>query len=337
MGRSQWILASSIVLVVFTTVSTAAQIAVATSGLNVRSGQSTKSKVKATLDQGDTVNLLSLSKRLGYYHIKTRVATPVTGWAWAARLHVIDSGTVVSPPATPTTPTVTTGAGTVDSTWSKTASNAVDIHWPNGNHALCQADGVGGDPATNHLKNRTDEPDGYHEVSWDALATLAFPHNRLKHREGDQHSWPAADLAAIAEYEELPISVVGFLANAKKEGKESTNCGETDSTRVDWHMYLTKGPHQKTRQSIVVETTPRVRPNHPRWNVDTLKALAVRGDTVRISGWVMLDPEHWDQMWQYGGPSDTTGTKARLTLWEIHPITRIEVRRAGAWHSLDEP
>jgi hypothetical protein len=51
----------------------------------------------------------------------------------------------------------------------------------------------------------------------------------------------------------------------------------------------------------------------------------------------MFDPLHYDQMWQYDGPSDTTGMKARITLWEIHPITRIEVFKNGAWRSLDTP
>ena len=310
------------------------QAAVATSGLNVRSGQSTKSTIKTTLDQGDTVDLVTPTKRLGYYHVRTRKTPPITGWAWAARLRIVSESLPPSPPPTPTPATVT---GSVDSTWTKTPSNAADIHWPTGDHALCQADGLAGDSATNHRKNRTDVPASYHEVSWDAVATLDFPRNQRKYRSIGTKPWSAADLAAIAEYEGTPISIVGFLVNAKVEGKETTNCGQTDTARVDWHMYLTKGPHQKTRQSIVVEATPRVRPSHPRWNVDTLKAFAQNGDTVRISGWLMLDPEHWDQMWQYKGPSDTTGTKARLTLWEIHPITKIEVRRAGAWHSLDAP
>lgn len=310
------------------------QAAVATSGLNVRSGQSTKSKIKTTLEQGDTVDLVPPTKRLGYYHVRTRTSSPITGWAWAARLRLVPE---TAPPAPTPSPAPAPVAGAVDSTWTKTPSNATDIHWPTGDHALCRADGLAGDSATNHLKNRTDEPASYHEVSWDAVATLDFPHNQRKYRSIGTHPWPAADLAAIAEYEGTPISIVGFLVNAKVESKETTNCSQTDTARVDWHMYLTKGPHQKTRQSIVVETTPRVRPHHPNWNVDTLKAFAQNGDTVRISGWLMLDPEHWDQMWQYKGPSDTTGTKARLTLWEIHPITKIEVRRAGAWHSLDEP
>ena len=44
---------------------------------------------------------------------------------------------------------------------------------------------------------------------------------------------------------------------------------------------------------------------------------------VRISGWLMLDQEHPEQI-----------GKTRGTLWEIHPITRIEVKDANGWREL---
>jgi hypothetical protein len=37
----------------------------------------------------------------------------------------------------------------------------------------------------------------------------------------------------------------------------------------------------------------------------------------------MFDPEHPEQL-----------GKTRGTLWEIHPVMRIEIRRGGAWHSI---
>ena len=45
---------------------------------------------------------------------------------------------------------------------------------------------------------------------------------------------------------------------------------------------------------------------------------------VRISGWLLLDPEHRNHLGKY-----------RSTLWEIHPITRIEVMKDGSWVDLD--
>lgn len=46
---------------------------------------------------------------------------------------------------------------------------------------------------------------------------------------------------------------------------------------------------------------------------------------VRITGWTMLDPEHRNHLNKY-----------RMTLWEIHPITKIEVFRNGEWVDLDQ-
>jgi hypothetical protein len=41
---------------------------------------------------------------------------------------------------------------------------------------------------------------------------------------------------------------------------------------------------------------------------------------VRISGWLMMDPEHPDQI------GNTRGT-----IWEIHPIMQIEVQESGGF------
>jgi hypothetical protein len=46
---------------------------------------------------------------------------------------------------------------------------------------------------------------------------------------------------------------------------------------------------------------------------------------VRISGWLMFDPEHAAAFGKYRG-----------TLWEIHPITKIEVLRNNNWVDLDQ-
>jgi len=329
----------------------AQQHVVAEIDLNVRRGQSTSSQILGRLDQGDTAEVLVPPKRSGYYHVRT--AAGVTGWAWAARLTPVGAPVTPTPtPAPPAPPTPappsgapSTGSSSIDPSWTKTPSNAADYTWPEGNHLVCQAAGQNGDDATNLMKNRTDEPASYHAVTWDALESLTFPRNQ-KSRRGGTNPWTASELAQLAQYEGTPISVEAYLSGIKeqipendstgvrKKG-EATNCGQNTSPRVDWHMYLTKGPNQSHRLSIVVETTPRVRPAHPNWNVAAIQQLSTQGSPVRISGWLMFDPEHWDQMWKYKGPGDTTGTKARITLWEIHPITKIEVKQNGHWVALD--
>jgi hypothetical protein len=46
---------------------------------------------------------------------------------------------------------------------------------------------------------------------------------------------------------------------------------------------------------------------------------------VRISGWLMYDSEH----------VNVIGTQ-RATVWEVHPITKIEVQKDGQWVDLDD-
>ena len=76
---------------------------------------------------------------------------------------------------------------------------------------------------------------------------------------------------------------------------------------------------------------------HPGWTLDKLRHATQQGDSVRISGWLMFDPEHYDQMYRYDPANTSKSGKYRATLWEIHPITRLEVWRSGRWVSLDQP
>ena len=296
-----------------------AQQVVAISGLNVRSGQSMSSKIRGHLNENDTASLVSPSKVLGYYHVRTE--TGLVGWSWAARLRLVTTDTTGPSPSPSPAPSPANAATGIDSNWTKTPTNAADVHWADGNHALCQAAGVGGDDATNVWKNRTDEPTSFHAITWNALATLPFPRNQKSHRGGGD-PWKPNELARLAEFEGIPISVDAFLSGVReqlpsmdskthqlKKG-EATNCGANTSPRVDWHMYLTKSANQSHRLAIVVETTPRVRPSHPGWTLEKMQQISDSGTPVRISGWLMFDPEHWDQMWKYKGPGQSWSEKS---------------------------
>ncbi|MBI4770522.1 MAG: hypothetical protein HY784_08975 [Chloroflexi bacterium] len=185
----------------------------------------------------------------------------------------------------------------------------------------CPPEGDGGDPALNKRKNRVDEG-AYIPVNFDAVLNLPWP-SAIERR--GRKNWPAPDAAQVARYEGLPVSVVGFLADAKEQGAESANCHGEDHKYRDWHVWLVEHPDDDRSKSIVVETTPRVRAGHPAWSVMVLQQLARDGARVRIGGWLMLDPEHPDQV-----------GKTRGTIWEIHPIMRIEVWQNGQWVTLDD-
>ncbi len=185
----------------------------------------------------------------------------------------------------------------------------------------CPPEGDGGDPILNRLKNRSDEG-SYVPVAHEAILKLPWP-KRIERRDRD--NWSAADARQVARYEGIPISVEGYLAGAKEEGPESPNCHGEDHEFRDYHIWLVSQPTTDRKKSIVVEVTPRLLEKHPGWNIKRLRAMVKSGEHVRISGWLMLDPEHPDQV-----------GKTRGTIWEIHPIMRIESERGGAWRPIDQ-
>ena len=132
--------------------------------------------------------------------------------------------------------------------------------------------------------------------------------------------WNEVNSVTVAVNEGLPVAVEGYFVAAKQEGPEATNCHGADATFRDWHLWLAATPGKDRRRSVVVETTPAVRARHPEWTLTDMRRLIRDSSFVRVSGWLMLDEDHPEQL-----------GKTRGTLWEIHPVMRIEVQRAGQW------
>lgn len=158
-------------------------------------------------------------------------------------------------------------------------------------------------------KNRTDIPDSYIPLNWDQLKGL-----------------PTID---HVKYGGAPVQVEGFLSSQIKQETgapgESTNCHLLQPDETDWHMYLTKKAHQSIANAIIVETTPRTRPLH-RWQKSQLDPLVNTSTKVRISGWLMYDFQHVGEIGSH-----------RATVWEVHPITRIEVDDGtGGWKDVEQ-
>jgi hypothetical protein len=196
----------------------------------------------------------------------------------------------------------------------------------------CAADGKRGDPAENHLKNRVDTAGAYTTVEFSAFTELTDP---LDLDTIPRSRWKPTVLHTIEETEGVPVALEGFLAvvtnldkkrhGARPEGAESTNCGLTASTSIDWHLWLLPSAGDARTKAVVAEITPRVRAKHTGWQLAKLDRIAHDGLEVRVSGWSLFDPDHPDQL-----------NKTRSTLWEIHPITRFEVKEGTSWVSLDD-
>ena len=84
----------------------------------------------------------------------------------------------------------------------------------------------------------------------------------------------------------------------------------------DYHVWLVVNQGDPKSKALVVEVTPRVHDQRSGWSASALSSL--KGEHVRISGWLLLDQEHPEQLGH-----------ARATLWEIHPIIHIEVDKVA--------
>jgi hypothetical protein len=185
----------------------------------------------------------------------------------------------------------------------------------------CGPAGSPPDRVLNRLKNRVDEGD-YIPVPWTVVAHLPWPRvvgYRFCRR------WTKGERKAVAPYEGAAVRVEGYAAAYKLEVREPPNCYSPDPSNRDFHLWLSERARKPEKRSIVVEITPRVRASHPQWTAQHLAALVASRARVRVSGWLMLDQMH----------PELVG-RNRVTLWEVHPVMRLEWQRAdSSWVPLD--
>ena len=213
-------------------------------------------------------------------------------------------------------------AATIDGAWSKSPPKATDFTMSDGR--VCRAEGDGEDTITNVRKNRTDLPTKYFDVKWSAIASISFPRQQVLPRVLVR--WPDAERNKILQFEDIPVRVVGYIETIRPQAgnKESTNCNATKAADTDWHIAFVRQAGDSEQTSIVSEVTPRVRIAHPAWTRKNLKPWTDSVLPVRFSGWLLFDPEHKNHLGRF-----------RQTLWEIHPIIKIEVSKDGEWVDLD--
>ena len=179
----------------------------------------------------------------------------------------------------------------------------------------CAAQGMGGDAQLNELKNRTGTI-APRSLTVNAVRRLPSPGAVTRNRS----TWTAAARALVASWEGSEASVEGTLVAAKEQGLEAANCRRAD--QLDIHLWLAAAGQSKS-QAVVAELTPRWRAVNPAWNATTVGQLALLRTRVRLTGWLLFDEGHPDQV-----------GKSRATLWELHPVTKIEILRAGSWVEL---
>jgi len=180
----------------------------------------------------------------------------------------------------------------------------------------CKPTGKGSDPYLNSLKNR-DEPPATAQLFTVPKLIAAAP--KLPTGKVHRDKWTAAQQDLAARWEKRAVTVEGFLLHIVKEGSESCNCGSTQF--VDHHMWLAPTAATGRTKAMVVEISPRAWAKHPAWKTNTPFNPLIKSKTkVRMTGWLTFDQEHNEQV-----------GKTRGTLWEVHPVTQVQVLKGGKW------
>jgi hypothetical protein len=289
-------------VVLLATALVTAQTATVKRNVVLRSKASSSSNRITTLKPPATLTLINPKAKAGFLHVTTEGGD--TGWVFANNVEVHDEGDTNE------------NSGDNDLVKKLLAAHTDAVGQPlvESGSTVCGPTGDAKDDARKGLnmnKNRTDIPsDGaYVPIDWAALRDL--PADR------------SADLPGA------PVTVEGFLVHQIKVESggsgESTNCHLTTPDEVDWHIYVTDTANlDDISQAVIVETTPRTRPLH-KWVKSDLDNVVNKNIRVRISGWLIYDFEHVSAI----------GSQ-RASVWEVHPITKIEVQRNGHFVDLEQ-
>ena len=181
-------------------------------------------------------------------------------------------------------------------------------------------EGTGGDRELNREKNRFDAPKTFADIGSGDI--IKIPDARLIEAGRKKREYWSGDERNYASSEESQgVRLTGYLIAVRESGPESCN-GYSDSLR-DFHIWIADNPDDGKANAVIVEMTPRWKSVHPEWQLRELERLADRHAQVRVSGWLMWDEEHPEEV-----------GKSRGSQWEVHPVTNFEVNSGGAWRPL---
>lgn len=287
--------------------------------VHLREEPSTSSRSLRVLEPPEEIEVLDPTSQDGFVRVQTEDG--LEGWVWSRFIRVEPPAEALLPEAAAT---LDAAAPTINESWSK-PDPVVGNFTLDGKTCGPTGSGEKRDKGTNRLKNRTDIPTSYHLVTWDAIAELPYPKPIPKSRE----NFTDAQLVEIERFEGVAVQTVGYVVAIKpqRSNSESCNCGWKGENATDWHIALVEHPGDGEATSIVVEPTPRLKIKRSSWTKANLEPWLNVDLPVRISGWLLFDPSHTNHLKKY-----------RSTLWEIHPITKIEVwdDDTDAWVDLED-
>lgn len=125
----------------------------------------------------------------------------------------------------------------------------------------------------------------------------------------------------LEKNENRAITLEGFLLDFSQEMEADVPC--KSPAKKELRLWIGAVPVQDKSYSVLVEVPMHSKDKQNKAKLNRLQAALKRNTKIKISGRVVYNPENPDQ---YG--------RIRGTLWEISPITRIEIWENGKWKEL---
>lgn len=201
--------------------------------------------------------------------------------------------------------------------------------------SICPADGSGGGLARAYVqKNRLEVPCAYRTITPEQILALPLLPRDVRSLPDDH-----PQRKFLAEAEAIPVRLDGFLAMTKNGGKEGVNCSIPG--RFDLRLEIVArddlDPKQTRPRHVVSEATPWFRALFSSWNPSVLRDFASYSNgfnggfqrapvPIRVYGHLFFDEGHL---------TDGSIGTVRGTVWEVHPVTRIEVFDQGAFRKIE--
>ena len=215
--------------------------------------------------------------------------------------------------------------------------------------AVCEAAGNGGKEANqNQAKNNFCAAGPARAITIADMVALQKKVQAIKGINfGNPSSHPLASkpgpvvnrkgLVAIGEGNEVALQ--GYILIARQEGAESVNCGKKVPDSPSYHdihiSIVDSAGNTDECSGVVVEMTPHHRP--APWSPENVQVVGKKHLLVRVTGQLMFDSSHTP----CSGGVAVKGDPRRASLWEIHPIYKLEVCPAGdcgttGWKTLED-
>ncbi len=221
---------------------------------------------------------------------------------------------------------------------------------PPGIDSSCGLTGTGGSEANqNAAKNNfcaTGTPQPITLADLQQLQTQAANDPSIDfgdENSGSRQKGPQVDRAPLqAMGEGKLVTMTGYVLLARQEGAESVNCEKNVHDQPAYHdIHIELGDSASASDEcsgIVAEMIPHHRPDS--WTAGNVEKLAVAKPKlmVRVTGQLFFDSSHFPCENGQG----VRNNPKRISLWEIHPIYKLEVcssgdcTAGGQWMPLDQ-